>query len=156
MALGHTCRDMSLELGWRMETLNVVLSRERLRMGTAAAIDHMYRRRLMVVPTGPKADRSRQLSASKGYVPPLAWDNIDDPNENPTRVCNDAQVKYDWVVVDRILGGEPLRATKREQKELWVARNWSDRDFERMTGGNAQRMRKILGPSGPSRRTSAA
>ena len=35
-------------------------------------------------PDGPRADRARHTARINGWPPPLAWDDIDDPDETPT------------------------------------------------------------------------
>ncbi len=51
---------------------------------TADAVDKAYEALSMTRPDGPYAERCRAAAARKGWPPPLAWTNIDDPNEQPT------------------------------------------------------------------------
>lgn len=39
---------------------------------------------------GPKANWLKMYAAGRGYAPPLAWDDIDDPNERPKGVLREA------------------------------------------------------------------
>lgn len=43
----------------------------------------VYERLAMHPPTDRLANRRRSIAARKGYAPPLAWDDIDDPDERP-------------------------------------------------------------------------
>lgn len=54
-----------------------------VRTTTAAKIDAAYERLAMVRPEGKYADRARRMARRRGWAPPLAFDNIDDPSERP-------------------------------------------------------------------------
>jgi DNA-binding NarL/FixJ family response regulator len=51
----------------------------------------------------------------KGWLPPLAWDDIDDPGENPQR--NVLPVDIDEVAVERLMAGDKVPATRAERVE---------------------------------------
>lgn len=69
---------------------------------------------------GPSV-RSRNLAQRNGWLPPLAWTNIDDPNERPTR-GRDHDDDVDPILVERILAGDILTANRAERCE--VIRRW--------------------------------
>jgi len=103
------------------------------------AIDDAYER--LSGRRGPSSLTAHR-AATYGYLPPLAWDDIDDPAERPepTRCRDEAAV--DDVVVDRILSGRTAEANRATRTE--VVRRWSDtgrslRDLERLTGWNTNR-----------------
>jgi hypothetical protein len=79
-----------------------------------------------------------------GYLPPLSWDDIDDPAENPTG-GRYATTDVDLVVVRRILGGDWSHPANRAERFEVLAR-WTDSDneLERRTGWNVARMRRDL------------
>lgn len=77
-------------------------SEEKITVERAARIDVLYRELCMV--PGPDR-RTRTWAAKAGYVPPLAWDDIDE-DEHPTLEPTEAvDAEPDPVVVDRLLTG---------------------------------------------------
>lgn len=71
----------------------------------------------------------RRLAARRGWAPPLAWEDIDDPAEQPAKV-----VRRDWhkvarddvdeVVVERLLALRQVDSTRAEKEE--AMRRWTD------------------------------
>lgn len=65
------------------------VSRDRVTRATEAVIRAVYDELCMRVPVGRSKGervaitRTRNTAAVKGWVPPLGWDDIDDPGENP-------------------------------------------------------------------------
>lgn len=58
----------------------------RVRLRTHQAIAAAYASLSMTLPEpGRSVTWTRNLAERRGYLPPLAWDNIDDPNEQPTQ-----------------------------------------------------------------------
>lgn len=107
-------------------------------------IDQLYRELSMrVPPQATKADRiavamTKAAAARNGWAPPLAWDNIDDPDEVPNihahgeapipRPGESSPAAVDEVLVDRIINGDfghPARAATLEER-LEVAERWSE------------------------------
>ena len=111
-----------------------VLRYRRIGPGTFAAIEQAYRALSMTVPQGPYRDRNRSIAKRRGYVPPLAWDDIDDPAETPKGLARPRGEKFgnnhlDPVVVERVLAGEVLDTTRAEKAEIvrrWVASGRSE------------------------------
>ena len=88
--------------------------------------------------------RARNHAIRCGYLSPLAWLNIDDPDERPDMNARDDEV--DEVVVLRILAGDfTLTANRAERYE--VVRRWTgaDNELERRTRWNVARMRREMG-----------
>lgn len=79
-ALGWTQRAMCVDLGWRHRRLSAVFVRPRITTANARAISEMYER--LAGTPGP-CERTRMIAARKGWLPPLAWDDIDNPDEQP-------------------------------------------------------------------------
>ena len=50
---------------------------------TAQSVMAGYERLSMAIPEGRYANRARASARRKGWAPPLAWDDIDDPDEQP-------------------------------------------------------------------------
>lgn len=83
VALGHTLVALSNELGMSTRYAGKVLIVEKVRPETERAVRDIYERLSMTVPSGWTADRNRRLAKAKGWAPPLAWDDIDNPAETP-------------------------------------------------------------------------
>ena len=78
---------------------------------TAARVDAIYER-LSGTPGGSKY--ALAVAARHGFVPPLAWDNIDDPAEQPN-VGSDDTSAIDAVRLDRALAGSRINLTSAEK-----------------------------------------
>lgn len=87
VALGHSMQDLAARLPLHQEA-----TRRVIRGGTdgvsgllARATRDLYEELSTVRPDGPFSDRTRRMAASRGWVPPLAWDEgtIDDPDAKP-------------------------------------------------------------------------
>ena len=143
-ALGWGIPALARESGLPVPTLrNPAYRGERVRTATADRVSAMYERLAMVRPDGMYAERSRRQAARKGWLPPLAWTDIDDPDEHPDLTATDDLP--DPVVVDRILAGDrTLTPTKAERWE--VIRRWpgSDKELERIFGWNVARDRREM------------
>ena len=107
---------------------------------TYAKVDALYRRLCMT--PAPRVTPGDRMAASKahraaernGWLPPLAWENIDDPDENPRLQEHRAPAdSIDHAVVARLLDLETVRSTRAEKEEAmrrWLARGGSARQFE--------------------------
>lgn len=84
-AIGWTLTEIANQIGTKRSRVEKWCSEERIYVyaTTAARVDEVYERLSMGRPVGPWATRTRNMAARKGYAPPLAWDNIDDPKERP-------------------------------------------------------------------------
>lgn len=81
-ALGYTLTQLSDQLSMSTRYAGKLMTTEKVRPGTAAIVHEMYDRLSMTRPEGWVADRARILAAAKGWAPPLAWDDIDDPRSD--------------------------------------------------------------------------
>lgn len=87
VALGWTYKALARETGVSPTHLSdIARQKPRGRVGglTATRIRTTYDRLSMTRPDGPHADRARRTARHLGWPPPLAWDDIDDPDETPT------------------------------------------------------------------------
>lgn len=86
MALGYTGPQIAAECGVSVNSLRSIgyHGSALIRRGTALAVAEAYDRLCMTRPDGRYADRARSIAKSRGWLPPLAYDDIDDPNEHPT------------------------------------------------------------------------
>lgn len=141
LALGHTHPEISAASGGAKNiSKNVILARRytHMHVDVVAAIEQAYRKLSMVVPTGWRAEEARRRAAARGYLPPLVWDNIDDPNERPRLGSNHTtKTDLDLVVVDRVLAGDRLPMTTAERRAV-VAKarklGWSEDEIHTRTG----------------------
>jgi hypothetical protein len=83
-AIGWPFSELSRHLGFRgKEYPQQLLRRPRVNVATARKVADLYDR-LSMTP-GPSQE-ARTRAAAKGWAPPLAWDDIDDPHETPQGV----------------------------------------------------------------------
>jgi hypothetical protein len=78
-SIGWTRHQMQPHLSTR---LSAMLTQDRVRPATWRQVAAMYD--LLHMTPGPSAE-SRKRAARAGWVPPLAWDDIDDVTERPKR-----------------------------------------------------------------------
>lgn len=85
MALGWRGPEIALAAGVSINTLRSVVYHESVTVhaATARGVAEAYERMSMGVPTGQYANRTRALARIRGWLPPLAWDDIDDPDAEP-------------------------------------------------------------------------
>lgn len=135
-------------LGWTLQEVDTRLGHERsyssklagttgpIYATTAAEVTALYDDLSMTVPTGWIADRQRRQAKLRGWLPPLAWDDIDDPTERPDlRDHGNRFVDRDHAVVTRFLAGEhTLPTTVPERREIVARWPGSLADLERLTG----------------------
>lgn len=79
-AIGWPQTSIGPKLGHGAQWANQLLARDEVFSSTAQKVDRLYRELCMT--PGP-SERARQTAKRHGWPPPLAWDNIDDPNEEP-------------------------------------------------------------------------
>lgn len=83
MALGWRQRDIAEALGYKAshEAVRSLLTRRNVERSTFERVKDVYERLSGTV--GP-SQAVRARARQKGYAPPLAWDDIDDPAEEPS------------------------------------------------------------------------
>lgn len=150
VAIGYTFRDISERLGLGHDRARqiAVLERKYIRTTTAENVRNLYDALSMTpAPDGWHASYARAVARRNGWAPPLAWDDIDNPDENPRglRASDSNDVAVDAIKVARIVDGEfALKATPAEKTEVirrWTAQGRSLAELERHTGWNANRYR---------------
>lgn len=115
-AIGWTLRAQVAELPLEMSTLVRLCKpspRGGIRVRNAQAIRDLYDRWSMT--PGPSTFAVND-AARRGYFPPLAWDDIDDPNEKPnTGRADDTHV--DPIAVERTIAGDrPNHLSRAERR----------------------------------------
>lgn len=141
-AIGHSLDAISLTSGVGFTTLAMIRASEteRVKACVASKIAAAYGRLEMV----PGANsRVRREARAKGWLPPLAWMDIDDPNERPDLTIRDHLP--DPVVVDRILAGDfTIKPTRSERYEVIARWPGSDGELERRSGWNVARDKREM------------
>lgn len=121
-ALGWTGPEIAAEVGVSIYSLRSISYHGSavVHSGTAAKMAAAYERMCMTRPEGHYANRARAMAARKGWPPPLAWDDIDDPDEKPRKRDELRQDSIDHVIVQRVLDGKPKprRLTNAEGAEI--------------------------------------
>lgn len=119
--------------GWARETLD----QPRVHSATAARVFDAYEQMSMTVPTGKYRTRGRLSAQRKGWPPPLAWDDIDDPSETPAAWTYQPASRAD-LLADLDERHEGVAVVLRELKlnrktlEKWCARNGHSELFARL------------------------
>lgn len=137
MAAGHRLKDMPVNMSgqWR--------KKDRVAVHAARAVRAHYQ--LHEFSMGPDP-HTMARARNAGHNPPLSWDDpgtLAWPKEAPIPSrLRDTDDNIDQTVVDRILNGENLPATKAER--IAVCRQWAARgrvlnDLERLTGWRVYR-----------------
>lgn len=151
MAMGWTSTDIALAAGWnhRNQIFRILKGQKGkpctwVERKTYRAISDVFERLSMTLPEhSPARARCRSIAAKNGWLPPLAWSNIDDPSEVPRKGSNHKlRTDVDEAVVVRVLAGEQLRTTPAEKDEIvrrWTALGGSFNDLERRLGINKYR-----------------
>ena len=88
--VGWSIPQLAARAGVDKQSLHRALRHEQVTAATATAVRNLYDRLWNVTPTPPTGHaatavtRTRNRARAQGWHPPMAWDNIDDPNETPT------------------------------------------------------------------------
>lgn len=139
--VGWSAYDVAAYQGKAGEWTRQVLMRDMIFRSTHEAIVEAYEALSMRKPTGTPqiVARTKNRAARLGWVPPLAWGDIDNDPEPPVVVAED---HVDEVLVQRILDGERLPANPAERAEAirrWTTAGRPLSELERITGWNTAR-----------------
>lgn len=124
LALGYTGPRIAAETGLSIRTLRSVQyhGHVSVRPETAEKMAAAYERLSMTRPEGRYANRARSQARARGWLPPLAWDDIDDPNERPTATTRDGnwEDQVDHAIVWRVVNEQtrPRKLTRAESAEV--------------------------------------
>lgn len=147
--LGWSCQELSLHMGKHRSYVLKLFRTERLEAATAARIAELFEELCMTPCPSRSASRTAAEARARGWWPPLAWLDIDDPDEDPGRADDlplDAELDddVDEVLVQRILDGnlrraprQPLPGNAAERtavREQWLASGRSLSALEKYTG----------------------
>lgn len=142
MALGHPSRDIGARCGWTSgEAVLEIARRNWVQRKTAQTIARVYDELSMTV--GP-SDKTRMRAARNGWLPPLAWDNIDN-QPDPVTATRGSDNAIDEAVVERFMNGDTnihKQATTAERRAIvarWRAAGRSVNELGRITGWKPER-----------------
>lgn len=141
-ALGHSRQRIAEEMGYGdLGALTRVMRCDTILIRTAKRAAEAYDRLSMVVPQGGGPERARTWARRHGFAPPLAWDNIDDPDERPMRGVDRhgrSHDSYDDAAVVRLLDGDTtVHSTRPEREEAmrrWLAAGRSEKSLCQIHG----------------------
>jgi hypothetical protein len=127
-ALGYGRHRIAVELGYNNGgALTYLMQADTLLVVTATRIREVYDRLSMTIPQGVGPTRARTWARRHGHAPPLAWDDIDNPDEQPKGMSSRPGRNpddVDPVIVERLLLGERVPSTRAEKEEAmrrWLA-----------------------------------
>lgn len=141
VAMGWLAKEVTAAAGLAPNFLADLCHRQQptVAASTAAAVEATYDRLSMTIPEQtPHRRRSKTLAAKRGWVPPLCWDNIEDPAEMPkgthetTRTKGRPRTEVDSVIVDKLLALERVESTPAEKCEAmrrWLADGKTERSL---------------------------
>lgn len=122
MRLGWTSQDIADRLGWKHNrAVTNIFDRAEITNAHRDAIAAVYDELSMRV--GPSS-RTRAYAERQGWPPPLAYDDIDDPNDNPKGIPSAlTTANVDEVAIERVLSGDkPKRPLNPREREIVVTR----------------------------------
>lgn len=143
----HRRVEALMALGWSMEAIGAAAGGRTRRQvqrfhaqpsctaETWRVVDDAYRGLCMRV--GP-SQRARALAARRGWVPPLAWDDIDHPDARPWQPTPGGEDLVDEVAVERALRGDRRVVLTRAERHAVIDHaldaGWTPRELSTRTG----------------------
>lgn len=130
MRLGWSSHAIAVEAGlahrnhvWRIINGQKGKPTVWIQQATDQWVRDVYDRLSMTLPTTHFANRTRAHAEKMGWPPPLAWDDIDDPNERPQRDIagiGNPEDRLDHAVVFRVVSEvtRPRKLTRAESAEV--------------------------------------
>lgn len=140
-AIGWDFYSIATEMGEHREWVWQIYRRDTVRVITAKKVEAAYDRLCMTVPTGWVADRARRSAVAKGWVGPLAWDDIDN-DDAPNNPEADPEQGVDEVKVLRVVNGWAEDCNTAERYAVIERWEGSIAELERVTGWHIHRMMK--------------
>lgn len=136
--------DCALGKGFRTSHTHNLLCQDAVHLDTAIAVAAVYER-LSMTP-GP-SETTRKRAKRWGYAPPLAWDCIDDPDEQPRGWEYAGQPRQSRLEIlteldqrhEGITTACSLLKVKREAIERWAERHDERALYERMVARETPR-----------------
>lgn len=151
VAIGYTETELAERLGVAVANLNrwVSLGRETVLSSSAEAVAALYAELEMTPRTGPAARRARRLAERRGWLPPLAWDDIDLDPSPPVPVTDEAtpwRHLVDHAAVELAVTGARVRlspASLREAVRVLHERRWSHAGIAEQLGVDRRTVSRV-------------
>jgi predicted transcriptional regulator len=120
-AIGWSCAALAREMGCSPSMVSQIQHGPApvVRRATARSVALVYERLSMRIPPDEDA-RTRLSAARKGWAPPLAWDDIDDPDASP-RTSGPSTDDVDPVVIERLSMGHRVAIEGRDRPAVVAA-----------------------------------
>lgn len=140
-ALGHTRASIAERMGTSAQSLSNTLGRDTIKARTAVRIDEVYQALEMVVaPDSIGARQARRAAERNGWLPPLAYDDIEEgvlavaPGE-----ADYSHDRLDLDLVDYVLQYHDFKPRLSPLEKSEIVRRWkragrSERSLCRLTG----------------------
>lgn len=122
VAVGWPIAELARRLGTLPANMSSLMRRRRVLAAKARAVRDLYEELWDTAPPAVTVYQRRasvgavRLAASRGWVPPMGWDDIDDPTERPKAAVT-GPTTVDLVAVKRALAGEEVPLNHREVAE---------------------------------------
>lgn len=152
-ALGWSATDVAHTLGITQQSMSKILNRpDQIYRSTALRIDAVYTSwEMSIPPDTPWTRRNRTTALKKGWLPPLAWEDIEagiiaDQGVSRTRIPPD---RLDLVEVDTFLQYRDWKRPLSQSEKIEVVRRWladgrSEASLCRLTGWRQGRYSKPI------------
>jgi len=126
-AIGYSTRHLADLLGTTQEVVSdhLVGDRKWVQVKTLDSVSELYER-LCMTPGGNAA--SRRIAGKRGYAPPLAWENIDDPDEQPTGIGHISPERGAALRDMHALGFNTTEAARRLDVREKTLERWCERN----------------------------
>lgn len=148
MALGHSPTRVAERMGITQQAISRILARDTIRATTAERIDRAYDALEMQIPADTiYTRRTKGIAAKAGWLPPLAYDDIDAGIVADVEVSQGMNHDHiDEFMVDQALQYHDfsLRFTRAEKEEIvrrWIRSGRSERSLCQLTGWREGRYR---------------
>lgn len=134
VAIGYSQTQLSERLGVQVTNLSHLIhgQRQRVTAATYVAALELFRQLWSQPLSGTRAKQARAVARENGWVGPLAWDDIDDPGEQPNidGAGEVADEYFDAAVVELALSGVHVKLRDVDRHECvrrLHAQRWGDR-----------------------------
>ena len=142
--LGWTFAHIGAISGVSYGAVANLMRRNTVEPGTRDNIAEAFRV-LIAQGQGP-SEVTRRRAATKGYVSPLAWDDLEDPDATPADVRNPERGKFDPIAVDLAVSGQHVPLNYREREAVITElnkRRWADPRIGRHIGYDTNTVGRI-------------
>jgi len=141
VAIGYSQTQLSERLGVQVTNLSHLIhgQRERVTAATYVATLELFRELWAQPRSGARAAQAKAVARANGWVGPLSWDDIDDPDEQPNNEGGDQTVaeSFDAAAVDLALSGVQVKLRDIDRQECvrrLHAQRWGDRRIAEKLG----------------------